>query len=65
MLDNVNAGQAFAASVCMHEMPAVSMSTATLCTFAAYCQQAQTHPADAAACTKFPNSASMLEKFRQ
>ncbi len=65
MLDKVNAAQAFAASVCVHEMPAVIISTDTLCTIAADCQQAQTHLAGAAACTQFPNSASMLEKFRQ
>jgi hypothetical protein len=39
MLDKLNAVWAFAASAWVHEMPAVIMSTATLCTIAAYCQQ--------------------------
>ncbi len=63
MLDKVSAAQASAAIVCMLEVPAVVMSTATLCTIAAYCQQAQVHLAGAAVCTEFPISASMLEKF--
>ena len=34
MLDKLNAVQAFAASAWVHEMPAVTMSTATVCTIA-------------------------------
>ncbi len=39
MLDKLNAVQAFAASVWVHEMPVVVVSTAIICTIAAYCQQ--------------------------
>lgn len=39
MLNKLNAVQAFAVSVLVHEMPAVAVSTAIVCTIAVHCQQ--------------------------